>query len=48
MVVTSFEFYLILIISPEPMYQKILKDAEAKLQAEHDRVGKWLEENGLI
>jgi hypothetical protein len=30
----------------EPRFQKIVKDVEAKYQAEHDRVGKWLEEQG--
>jgi tetratricopeptide (TPR) repeat protein len=32
----------------EPRFQKILKDVEAKYQAEHERVGKWLEEKGLL
>ena len=32
----------------EPRFQAIVKDVEAKYQAEHDRVGKWLKEKGLI
>lgn len=32
----------------EPRFQKILKDVEDKYQAEHVRVGKWLEEKGLL
>ncbi len=35
-------------IRQEPRYQNILKDVEAKCQAEHERVGMWLKENGLI
>jgi TolB-like protein/AraC-like DNA-binding protein/tetratricopeptide (TPR) repeat protein len=32
----------------EPRFQKILKDVEAKYQAEHVLVGKWLKGKGLI
>jgi TolB-like protein/AraC-like DNA-binding protein len=32
----------------EPRFQKILKDVEAKYQAEHQRVGKWLKEQEMI
>ena len=32
----------------EPEFQKILKEMEAKYQAEHDRVSKWLEEQGKL
>jgi TolB-like protein/AraC-like DNA-binding protein/tetratricopeptide (TPR) repeat protein len=35
-------------IRQEPRFQKILKDVEAKYQAEHIRVGKWLKEKGLL
>ncbi len=33
-------------IRNEPKFQRILKDVEAKYQAEHERVRKWLEEKG--
>jgi TolB-like protein len=33
-------------IRNEPEFQQILKDVEAKYQAEHERVRKWLEEQG--
>jgi molybdopterin converting factor small subunit len=32
----------------EPEFQQILKDVEAKYQAEHERVRKWLEEQGML
>lgn len=32
----------------EPRFQAIVKNMEAKYQAEHDRVGKWLEEQGML
>lgn len=35
-------------IREEPRFQAIVKDVEAKYQAEHDRVGKWLEEQGML
>jgi len=35
-------------IRNEPEFQKILKDYEAKYQAEHERVRKWLEEQGKL
>ena len=35
-------------IRQEPRFQSILKEVEAKYQAEHERVGKWLEEKGLL
>jgi TolB-like protein/AraC-like DNA-binding protein/Tfp pilus assembly protein PilF len=35
-------------IRQEPRFQKILKDVEAKYQAEHERVGKWLVEQGIM
>jgi tetratricopeptide (TPR) repeat protein len=35
-------------IRQEPRFQKILKDVEAKYQAEHERVGKWLREQGML
>jgi TolB-like protein len=35
-------------IRGEPEFQQILRDVEAKYQAEHERVGKWLEEQGII
>jgi tetratricopeptide (TPR) repeat protein len=35
-------------IRHEPRFQNILKDVEAKYQAEHDRVGKWLAEQGML
>jgi TolB-like protein/AraC-like DNA-binding protein len=35
-------------IREEPRFQAILKDVEAKYQAEHEKVEKWLEEQGLI
>jgi tetratricopeptide (TPR) repeat protein len=35
-------------IRDEPRFQNILKKVEAKYQVNHERVGKWLEEKGLI
>jgi TolB-like protein/Tfp pilus assembly protein PilF len=35
-------------IRDEPEYQKIFREYEAKYQAEHERVGKWLEEQGML
>jgi len=32
----------------EPEFQEILKEMEAKYQAEHERVRKWLEEQGKL
>jgi TolB-like protein len=35
-------------IKNEPEFQKIVRDVEAKYQAEHERVRKWLEEQGKV
>ena len=35
-------------IRNEPEFQQIAKDIEAKYQAEHERVRKWLEEQGKL
>jgi tetratricopeptide (TPR) repeat protein len=35
-------------IRNEPEFQQIIKDVEAKSQAQHERVRKWLEETGQI
>ncbi len=35
-------------IRDEPRFQNILKDVEAKYQINHEGVGKWLKEKGLI
>jgi hypothetical protein len=35
-------------IRDEPEFQQIVKDIEAKYQAEHERVRKWLEENEML
>jgi TolB-like protein/Tfp pilus assembly protein PilF len=35
-------------IRNEPEFQQIVKDVEAKYQAEHERVRKWLEETGQL
>jgi TolB-like protein len=35
-------------IRNEPEFQQIVKDIEAKYQAEHERVRKWLEENNML
>jgi hypothetical protein len=35
-------------IRNEPEFQQIVKDIEAKYQAEHERVRKWLEEQGML
>ena len=35
-------------IRQEPRFQKILKDVEAKYQAEHERVRKWLVSQGMM
>ncbi len=32
----------------EPEFQQIVRDVEAKYQAEHERVRKWLEENDML
>lgn len=40
---TIFEF-----IKDEPEFQKICDEMEAKYQAEHERVRKWLEENDML
>ncbi len=32
----------------EPEFQQIVRDVEAKYQAEHERVKKWLEENDML
>jgi tetratricopeptide (TPR) repeat protein len=35
-------------INKEERFQKIVKEMEAKYQAEHERVRKWLEENNML
>jgi hypothetical protein len=35
-------------IRDEPEFQQIVRDVEAKYQAEHERVRKWLEENNML
>jgi TolB-like protein/AraC-like DNA-binding protein/tetratricopeptide (TPR) repeat protein len=35
-------------IRDEPEFQQFLQDVEAKYQAEHERVRKWLEENDML
>ena len=35
-------------IRAEPQFQQIVRDVEAKYQAEHERVRKWLEEKGEL
>jgi molybdopterin converting factor small subunit len=35
-------------IRDEPEFQQIVRDVEAKYQAEHERVKKWLEEQGML
>jgi len=35
-------------IRDEPEFQQIVRDVEAKYQAEHERVRQWLEENDLL
>ena len=35
-------------IRDEPEFQQILRDVEAKYQAEHERVREWLEENDML
>ena len=35
-------------IRNEPEFQKILNDIESKYQAEHERVGIWLKEPGMM
>ena len=35
-------------IRDEPEFQQILSDAEAKYQAEYERVRQWLEENEML
>jgi len=35
-------------IRDEPEFQQILNEVEAKYQAEHERVRKWMEENDRL
>jgi hypothetical protein len=35
-------------IRNEPEFQQIVRDMETKYQAEHERVRKWLEEQGML
>ncbi|MGC1390762.1 MAG: hypothetical protein WA816_06970 [Bacteroidales bacterium] len=35
-------------IRNDPAFQQIARDIEAKYQAEHERVRKWLEEQGML
>ena len=35
-------------IRDEPEFHQIVRDVEAKYQAEHERVRKWLEENDML
>ena len=35
-------------IRDEPEFKQILRDVEAKYQAEHERVSQWLEENDML
>ena len=35
-------------IRNEPAFHQIVKEMEAKYQAEHERVRKWLEEQGML
>jgi len=35
-------------IIEESWFQAIVKDVEAKYQAEHERIGKWLEKQGML
>jgi tetratricopeptide (TPR) repeat protein len=35
-------------IRNEPEFQSIVRNVESKYQAEHERVGKWLEEQGML
>jgi len=35
-------------IRDEPEFQQIVKDVEAKYQAEHERVRAWLEKEGML
>ena len=47
--VTLFKFDPLLDnIRDEPEFQQIVRDIEAKYRAEHERVKKWLEEQGML
>jgi hypothetical protein len=35
-------------IRNEPEFQQIVRDVESKYQVEHERVKKWLEEQGML
>ena len=35
-------------IRDEPEFQQIVRDVDAKYQAEHERVRKWLEVQGML
>jgi tetratricopeptide (TPR) repeat protein len=39
---------LLVSLRNEPEFQQIVRDVEAKYQAEHERVRKWLEEKGTL
>lgn len=51
------DFYMLMLIKSDPLFnnirkepefQQIVRDVEAKYQAEHERVRKWLEETGQL
>jgi hypothetical protein len=51
------QFLMLMMIKTDPLfnsirneseYQQIAKDVEAKYQAEHERVRKWMEEQGML
>jgi len=35
-------------IRDEPEFKQIVRDVEAKYKVEHERVGRWMAENGLL
>ena len=35
-------------IRNDPEFQQIVRDVESKYQAEHERVRKWLEDQGML
>lgn len=53
----SFGLWMVTLIKNDPMFnsirndeefQRITRDVEAKYQSEHERVGRWMEEQGLL
>jgi hypothetical protein len=46
--IQDYEYDIFISVRGEPEFQKIVNDMEAKNQAEHERVRKWLEKNNML